>query len=176
METVFNSLENRKEFKIAEDEAALKKFMMLYEGECTIGIHEAIKKYGYTIQRYYILLKLYKEQGLKGLENKKTGPKVNHVRTDEVVNQIVRMRFLDPFKSAGVISQELNQMGYIVSVRSVERTITEFGLQKKHMSLTPKMKKANKKLRLKLQNGKPKQSSSTNREMKEISGSNYPKR
>ena len=32
-----------------------------------------------------------------------------------------------------VIAQKLNQMGHKVSKRSVERTITEYGLQKKRL-------------------------------------------
>ena len=42
-------------------------------------------------------------------------------------------KFLDPLADTAVIVQKLNQIGYRVSKRSVERTITEFGLQKKRM-------------------------------------------
>jgi len=125
--------------------------MMLYEGECVIGVKEALKKYGYSEQRYYQLLRDYNVAGFEALVNKKRGVKSNHVRTKEVENQIIRLRYLDPFQSAEVISQKMNQMGYKVSVRSVERTITEYGLQKKLMSSTQKMKKAKKRLKLKHQ-------------------------
>ena len=62
---------------------------------------------------------------------KKRGPLKNYVRTDTIVNQIIRLRFLDPDSSVEVITQKLKQMGYNISQRSVERTITEYGLQKK---------------------------------------------
>jgi len=107
------------------------KFAMFFEGLCTLGVKAAINKYGYTEQRFYQLLSEFKKEGSSALIDKKRGPNTQSVRTKEVRNQIIRLRFLDPFASAGVISQKLNQMGYSVSTRSVERTITEFGLQKK---------------------------------------------
>ena len=106
---------------------------MLIEGHCTIGVQAAIKKYGYTEQRYYQVLKKYKNGGAHALIDKKPGSDKQPVRTKEVQNQIIRLRFLDPFASAEVIAQKLKQNGYKVSKRSVERTITDYGLQKKHM-------------------------------------------
>ncbi len=52
-------------------------------------------------------------------------------------NQILRHRFLDPEATTAVITQKINQSGYIVSHRSVERTITEYGLQKKTSFVQP---------------------------------------
>ncbi len=149
MDITFASLKKGKNLSIKESDLVLKKFMMLYEGECTIGVKEALKKYNYSEQQYYKLLREYKEKGMQALVNKKRGVKKNFVRTKEVENQIIRLRFLDPFSSAKVIAQKMSQMGYKVSIRSVERTITEYGLQKKLMSSTLKMKKANRKLNLK---------------------------
>lgn len=116
---------------IDTDDKAAVKFAMLFEGLCTLGVKEAIKKYGYTEQRFYQLLGEFEKKGSSALSDKKRGPNSQSVRTKDVKNQIIRLRFLDPFASAGVITQKLNQMGYNVSTRSVERTITEFGLQKK---------------------------------------------
>jgi len=122
-----------KDFFIDEDDSLCKKLAMLIEGHCTIGVQAAIKKYGYTEQRYYQLLKKYQEVGALALFDKKPGSNKQPVRTKEVQNQIIRNRFLDPFASADVIAQKLKQTGYKISKRSVERTITEFGLQKKRM-------------------------------------------
>lgn len=108
-----------------------RKFAMLFEGTCTIGVPEAINKYGYTEQRYYQLFKAYEEKGTEGLEDKKQGPKKNRVRTDTVVNQIIRYRFLDPDASPAVIAQKMKQDGYKISESSAARTIAEYGLQKK---------------------------------------------
>jgi transposase len=122
-----------KDFVIDPNDSLSMKLSMLFEGHCTIGVQEAIKKYGYTEQRYYQLLAKYQEGGAQALIDNKPGSDKQPVRTKDVVNQIIRLRFLDPFSSAGVIAQKLNQMGHKVSRRSVERTITEYGLQKKRM-------------------------------------------
>src|SRR5204863_36960 len=52
-------------------------------------------------------------------------------RTDQVVQQVVRYRFLDPDAAAAVIAQKLRQTGHPTSTRTVERVIGQFGLQKK---------------------------------------------
>lgn len=123
-----------KDFVIDKKDSLAIKLSMLIEGHCTIGVQEAIKKYGYTEQRYYQLLAKYQEFGSQELIDKKSGSDKQSVRTKDVLNQIIRFRFLDPFSNAAVIAQKLNQVGIKVSKRSVERTITEYGLQKKRMS------------------------------------------
>lgn len=132
MEIVIKGLKEN-DFIIDENDSLAKKMAMLIEGHSTLGVQGAIDKYGYTEQRYYQLLKAYQEGGALALIDKKSGSEKQSVRTKEVVNQIIRLRFLDPFASAEVISQKLNQIGHKVSIRSIERTITEYGLQKKHM-------------------------------------------
>jgi len=113
-----------------EDTTSLK-MLMLIEGIYGQGVKHSIKKYGYTEQRYYQLLKDYQKDGSTGLSDKKRGPKQNSQRTEKVVQQIIRYRFLDPESSATVITQKLKQNGISISLRSVERTIQEYGLQKK---------------------------------------------
>jgi hypothetical protein len=122
-----------KDFIIDPQDSLTIKLAMLFEGHCTIGVKGAIEKYDYTEQRYYQLLNKYLEGGSEALIDKKPGSDKQPVRTKDAVNQIIRLRFLDPFASADVISQKLNQIGYKVSKRSVERTITDYGLQKKRM-------------------------------------------
>ena len=121
----------KKDFPVDTEDKLAVKMAMLIEGHCSIGVKEAIKKYGYTEQSYYQLLKKYKEGGTDVIRDKKRGSDKQPVRTKELVNQIIRMRFLDPDSSIEVLTQKLNQMGYKISKRSVERTITEIGLQKK---------------------------------------------
>lgn len=116
---------------IGEHDKTARKFMMLVEGTFGIGVKASIKKYGYTEQAYYKIKKSFLENGSEGLVNQKTGPKENHVCTNHVEMQIIRLRFIDPDDTVGVIAQKLQQMGTTVSKRSVERTITKYGLQKK---------------------------------------------
>lgn len=107
------------------------KMLMLIEGIYGQGVKHSIKKYGYSEQRYYQLFKDYQAEGIAGLSDKKRGPKQRVRRTEEVIQQIIRYRFLDPESSAAVIAQKLKQTGFSISVRSVERTIQDYGLQKK---------------------------------------------
>lgn len=117
--------------RIKEDDKATIKLLMLIEGTYGIGVKESIEKYGYTEQRYYQLKKDFMEKGSEALVDQKRGPKDRHTRKKQVDMQIIRMRFLDPNAGAAVITQKLNQTGIKISQRSVERTITEYGLQKK---------------------------------------------
>jgi hypothetical protein len=108
------------------------KLAMLFEGDCEgLGPLEAARKFGYSKQRYFQLRHLFLEQGAFALQSKTTGPKSNYRRTDEVVRQIIRYRFLDPEASPEVIAQKLGQTDHPLSTRSVERTIADYGLQKK---------------------------------------------
>lgn len=116
---------------IRYDDKASLKFLMLIEGTYGRGVKESIKKYGYTEQRYYQLKKQFIKEGFEALVDGKRGPRNKHVRKELVEMQIIRMRFIDPEASAAVIAQKINQMGIKISRRSVERTITQYGLQKK---------------------------------------------
>jgi len=136
--------ENEKKFEVKEDDRPSVKLIMLIEGETKIGRKAACKKYGYSEPRYFQILRQYKEKGFPALINKKRGSEKKPVRTKEVIKKIINLRYLDPFASPQVIAQKINQEGYSVSVRSVERTITEYGLQKKRMFLTRVKKKVKK--------------------------------
>lgn len=122
---------------IKEDDEITYKLAMLFEGQCEgLGPVKAAKKFGFTRQRYYQILWQFLEKGAEGLKGLKPGPKGNYRRTDEVIRQIIRYKFLDPQMSPEVISQKLNQNGFPIAIRSVERVISEYGLQKKtpHLS------------------------------------------
>jgi transposase len=138
--------ENGKTLSIKDDDKLAKKLLMIYEGEL-YGRKAAWEKYGYTEQWYYKLLKRYNEHGSEGLIEKKRGSDKKPVRTDEVTTQVISLRYLDPISDTGVIVQKMKQNGYRISQRSVERVITDYGLQKKRMFSTPK--KRSKKLKLK---------------------------
>lgn len=117
---------------VPDDDEISYKLAMLLEGECEgLGPAPAAKKFGFSRQRYFQLRKAFSEQGARALLSKKRGPKSNYRRTSEVVRQVIRHRFLDPNASVEVIAQKLRQCGMIISIRSVERIIEEYGLQKK---------------------------------------------
>jgi transposase len=128
------------ELVVPLDDEITPRLLMLMEGECEgLGAAEAARKHGLTRQRYYQVLKLFEKQGAVALQPQKTGPKTNSVRTDEVERQVIRHRFLDPDASADIIAQKLRQAGFPISTRSVERVIEKYGLQKKTLSLPPRL-------------------------------------
>jgi len=121
---------------VRPDDEVVRKLLMLIEGDCEgLGPLQAAKKYGYTKQRYFQIRAAFLERGSAALVSGKRGPKTNYRRTGEHVRQIIRHRFLDPDASPAVICQKLRQTGLPISMRSVERTIAEFGLQKKTLQL-----------------------------------------
>lgn len=117
---------------VREDDEITRKLSMLIEGECEgLGPAQAARKFGFSKQRYFQLRTAFAELGAQALQSHKRGPKTHYRRTAEVVRQIIRHRFLDPEASAEVIAQKLLQGGWTISIRSVQRVVEEFGLQKK---------------------------------------------
>ena len=124
--------------RVPSDDEITRKLAMLLEGECEgLGPTAAARKYGFSKQRYFQLRKAFTEQGANALQSRKRGPKTHYRRNAEVVRQVIRHRFLDPDVTVEVIAQKLRQSGCQISTRSVERTIAEFGLQKKTPWLPP---------------------------------------
>jgi hypothetical protein len=122
--------------RVLHDDEITRKLAMLLEGECQeLGPLRAAQKFGFSKQRYFQLRQAFADRGALALQSHKRGPKRNYRRTDEVVRQVIRHRFLDPEASAAVIAQKLRQSGWVISTRSVERIIAHFGLQKKTPSL-----------------------------------------
>jgi len=117
---------------VRDDDEITIKLAMLYEGECEgQSRSQCAGKFNYSRQRYHQLLNQFLRQGALALQSQKRGPKSNYRRTDQVVRQIIRYRFLDPELTAEVIAQKLLQSGQMIAIRSVERVISEYGLQKK---------------------------------------------
>jgi hypothetical protein len=123
---------------VREDDEITRKLSMLIEGECEgRGPIQAAQKFGFSKQRYFQLRAAFAEVGALAFQSQRRGPKTHYRRTAEVVRQVIRHRFLDPEASAEVIAQKLTQSGWEISIRSVQRVIEEFGLQKKTLSVPP---------------------------------------
>lgn len=120
---------------LSNDEVS-RKLAMLIEGECgDLTPSQAAAHFGFSRQRYFQLRSAFHEHGALGLISQKRGPKTNYRRTDELVCQAIRHRFLDPDASSDVIAQKLRQCGFKISKRSVDRIFEEFGLQKKTLQM-----------------------------------------
>jgi hypothetical protein len=123
---------------VQQNDEIARKLLMLIEGECgEAGPIGAAKKFNYSKQRYFQLRTAFHEQGSAALQSRKRGPKTNYRRTPEVVRQAIRYRFLDPDASPAVIAQKLRQDGWAISLRSVERIIADYALQKKTPPVSP---------------------------------------
>ncbi len=103
--------------------------VMLIEGE-TSGrpLDEILARFGRSRSTYYEKLRRFREQGLEGLLARPPGPRSAWRRPLEVIRFIVTSRLRDPDRGAPAIAEELARLGHAVSVRSVERTLTQFGL------------------------------------------------
>jgi transposase len=111
---------------VRADDEITRKLAMLIEGECEgLGPLRAAEKFGFSKQRYFQLRQAFQERGALALQSRRRGPKSNYRRTEEVVRQVIRHRFLDPEASAQVIGQKLRQAGQPVSTRRVERVIED---------------------------------------------------
>lgn len=111
-----------------EDDAALD-LVMLIEGE-TSGreLGEVLQQFGRSRSTYYEKLRRYRDQGLEGLLGRPPGPRSPWRRPLEVVRFIVTSRLRSPDRAAADIAADLSRLGHPVSIRSVERTLTQFGL------------------------------------------------
>ena len=119
---------------ILETDEVTQRLAMLVEGECELGPKAAAEKFGISRQRYFQIREQFQTSGAEGLQVQKRGPKRNYRRTDEIVRQVIRHRFLDSEASVEVIAQKLIQSGSPISIRSVERIIHDYALQKKTIS------------------------------------------
>jgi len=127
---------------IAPKDALARRFLMLLEGQCLQqNIVAVAQKYGFCRQRYYQLLQAFQQGGVSALQPRKTGPQSHYRRTDQAVRQVLRYLFLDPDASADVIAQKLRQTHFPISLRSVQRVIADYGLQKKTLRAQSRQKK-----------------------------------
>jgi hypothetical protein len=120
------------QLEIPQGDEIVRKFLMLQEGECEgLGPLRAAEKYGFSKQRYFQLRTAFGKRGTQALQSQKRGPRTHYRRTAEVERQVIRHRYLDHDASPQVIAQKLVQSGFPISIRSVERVLAEYGLQKK---------------------------------------------
>jgi transposase len=117
---------------VTEEDEVSRRLAMLILGQCEgRGATQAAKKFKFSRPRYYQLLHLFEQHGAAGLALETPGPKTDYRRTGQIVRLVIRHRFLDPDASAAVIAQKLRQAGSVISQRSVERIVADYGLQKK---------------------------------------------
>jgi transposase len=111
------------------DDEAVVDLMMLIQGETTgRPLEQVLAEFGRSRSTYYEKLRRFREQGIEGLLARPPGPHSSWRRPMEVVRFVVTARMRDPERGAPAIAEDLQRLGHPVSVRSVERTLTQFGL------------------------------------------------
>ena len=119
------------------DEAAVD-LLMLVDGE-TSGreLEEVLRQYGRSRSTYFEKLRRFREQGVEGLLSRPPGPRTAWRRPLAVVRFVVTTRLRHPERGAGAIAADLARLGHPVSVRSVERTLQQFGLTRPPLQAAP---------------------------------------
>jgi transposase len=102
---------------------------MLIEGE-TSGrdLDTVLQQFGRSRSTYYEKLRRFREHGVEGLFARPPGPRSPWRRPIEVVRFVVTTRLRHPDRKAAEIADDLARLGHDVSVRTVERTLHQFGL------------------------------------------------
>jgi len=120
-----------------EDDATVD-LVMLIEGETSgRALDEVLRQFGRSRSTYYEKLRRFRDAGLEGLLARPPGPRTPWRRPLEVVRYIVTTRLRHPDRSASAIAEDLSKTGHTVSVRSVERTLTQFGLTRSALKTQP---------------------------------------
>jgi transposase len=117
---------------VRPDDEAGADLAMLIAGE-TSGrpLATVLSEFGRSRSTYYEKLKRFREGGVAALLARPSGPRTAWRRPLEVVRFIVTCRLRDPTRTTAQIAEDLVRLGQVVSVRSVERTLTQFGLTRR---------------------------------------------
>ena len=110
------------------DEAATDLAMLIAGETSGRPLDDVLAEFDRSRSTYYEKLRRFREQGLEGLLARPPGPRSPWRRPLEVVRHVVTTRLRNPDRPPAAIAAELAALGHTVSVRSVERTLAQFGL------------------------------------------------
>lgn len=97
------------------------------------SIDKVCKEFNYSRDMYFYYKKKFEEMGMRGLFDEKRGPKKKHKRTENFEKKLIEIRWRYPDFNMYEIAKELKEEGFLVSPRSVARTLSDFGLTLKKM-------------------------------------------
>jgi len=120
------------ELPLSENDDAAQDFLLILAREVGgVRLERALKSRGYQSRAtYYGKLKRYIQGGLAALLPQSPGPRGNSQRSSDIIKRIVSLRYADPRRNAAAIAAILKRSGIHISIRSIERTLTEYGLSK----------------------------------------------
>ncbi len=121
------------ELPLRTDDPLVRNFLLLLLGE--VGgntARDSLSIFGYRSRAtYYEKLKRYLKGGMAALLPERPGPRRKWRRSDEVVRAIVALKYHHPELAPEKLAEILRERGLSVSPRSVQRTLSEFGLVQK---------------------------------------------
>lgn len=86
------------------------------------------RSYGYTRASGHIYEKAWQENRWEGLKDKPKGPQRNYVRTEDVEQKVLSIRFKHPELDMYDIRDLLKNEGEVISERSVARILSKHGV------------------------------------------------
>ena len=94
------------------------------------------RNYGYTRASGHIYQKAWQETRWEGLKDKPRGPQRNYVRTEDVEQRVLALRFNRPELDMYDIRDLLEKEGKVISARSVARILSKHGVTLKKTKKT----------------------------------------
>ncbi|MBT9148187.1 MAG: hypothetical protein AAGB97_08075 [Dehalococcoidia bacterium] len=94
------------------------------------------RSYGYTRASGHIYQKAWQENKWEGLKGKPRGPQRNYVRTEDVEQRVLSIRFKRPELDMYDIGDLLEKEGKVISARSVARILAKHGVTLKKTKKT----------------------------------------
>lgn len=89
---------------------------------------EICSGYGYTRASGHIYQKAWQENRWEGLKEKPKGPQRNYVRTEDVEQKVLVIRFKRPELDMYDIRDLMTKQGEIISARSIARILNKHGV------------------------------------------------
>jgi len=128
-------------FEINLEDPLQRKYEMVRELSLSSKPREEVcAKYNYSRKTGNESLHAWEEKGWEGLKEKNRGPKSKSVRTQDVENRIVDIRFKNPENDMYDIAEILKSEGHKISARSVGRVLFEHGITLKKTKMKPSPK------------------------------------
>ena len=119
----------RSEFVVDLQDSTQTRYEMVRELTLSSEAKEKIcRSYGYTRASGHIYEKAWQEKRWEGLKDKPRGPQCNYVRTEDVEQKVLSIRFNRPELDMYDIRDILKNEGEVISARSVARILSKHGV------------------------------------------------
>jgi transposase len=102
-------------------------------------VTEIIRDFGISRQMFYVLLRMFQQEGLAGLLPRKRGPKGAHKCTDAVVAFVAARREQSPGRSTKELAEDVGRkFGVQLHPRTLERRLSRRGKKRRRRTTRPR--------------------------------------